>query len=93
MSATAAERIRLINHVVTANELDGQEYGLARRMSEGASKSIRWTKQVINTPLRQLPHSMMDLSHSVEIQSNDSSGHQEAATAFTNKQKPNFTSG
>lgn len=93
MTATEAERIGLINHVVTADELDDKVYGLARRLSEGASKSIRWTKQVINIPLRQLAHSMMDLSLSVETQSNSTSDHQEAVTAFTNKQKPNFTGG
>jgi hypothetical protein len=35
----------------------------------------------------------MDLSISVETQSNFSSDHQEAVTAFTNKRKPNFTGG
>ena len=93
MSAAEAERIGLINHVVAADELDGKVYGLARRLAAGASKSVRWTKQVINIPLRQLAHSMMDLSLSVETQSNLSADHQEAVTAFTNKQKPNFTGG
>ena len=32
-------------------------------------RSIRWTKQTINIPLRQLAHSMMDLSLSLETQS------------------------
>ncbi len=93
MSAAEAERIGLINHVVSADELDDKVYGLARRLASGASKSIRWTKQVTNIPLRQLAHSMMDLSISVETQSNFSSDHQEAVTAFTNKRKPNFTGG
>ncbi len=93
MSAAEAERIGLINHVVSADELDDKVYSLARRLASGASKSIRWTKQVTNIPLRQLAHSMMDLSISVETQSNFSSDHQEAVTAFTNKRKPNFTGG
>jgi enoyl-CoA hydratase len=93
MSATEAERIGLINHVVAADELDDKVYTLARRLAAGASKSVRWTKQVVNIPLRQLAHSMMDLSISVETQSNLSSDHQEAVTAFSNKRKPNFTGG
>ncbi|MDP7545969.1 MAG: enoyl-CoA hydratase-related protein [Alphaproteobacteria bacterium] len=93
MSAAEAERIGLINHVVAADELDDKVYGLARRLAAGASKSVRWTKQVVNIPLRQLAHSMMDLSISVETQSNLSSDHQEAVTAFSNKRKPNFTGG
>jgi enoyl-CoA hydratase len=93
MTATEAERIGLINHVVAADELDDKVYTLARRLASGASKSIRWTKQLVNIPLRQLAHSMMDLGLSVETQSNSSADHQEAVTAFTNKQKPNFTGG
>jgi hypothetical protein len=48
---------------------------------------------VINIPLRQPAHSMMGLSLRMETQSNSLSDHQEAVTTFTNKQKPNFTSG
>lgn len=91
MSATEAERIGLINHVVPADQLDEKVYGLANRLAAGAMKSIRWTKQTINIPLRQLAHSMMDLSLSLETQSNLTKDHQEAVTAFTNKTKPAFT--
>lgn len=91
MSATEAERIGLINHVVPADQLDEKVYGLANRLAAGAMKSIRWTKQTINIPLRQLAHSMMDLSLSLETQSNLTKDHQEAVTAFTNKARPAFT--
>src|SRR5262245_35476533 len=70
MTAAEAERIGLINHVVPADQLDEKVYGLARRLAGGAMRSIRWTKQAINIPLRQLAHSMMDLSLSLETQSN-----------------------
>src|SRR6266851_1081781 len=70
MTAAEAERIGLINHVVPADQLDEKVYGLARRLAGGAMRSIRWTKQTVNIPLRQLAHSMMDLSLSLETQSN-----------------------
>jgi enoyl-CoA hydratase len=54
-------------------------------------RSIRWTKQVINIPLRQLAHSMMDLSLSLETQSNLTKDHQEAVSAFAEKRRPKFT--
>ncbi len=91
MSAAEAHRIGLINHVVPADQLDEKVYGLARRLAAGAMKSIRWTKQVINIPLRQIAHSTMDLSISLETQSNLSKDHQEAVSAFAAKRKPSFT--
>jgi enoyl-CoA hydratase len=93
MTATEAHRIGLINHVVASKELDEKVYGLARRLATGAIKSIRWTKQVINIPLRQIAHSTMDLSLSLETQSNLSKDHQEAVSAFAAKRRPNFTGG
>jgi hypothetical protein len=39
----------------------------------------------------QLAHSMMDLSLSLETQSNLSKDHQEAVWAFAQKRRPNFT--
>jgi len=90
MSAAEAERIGLINHVVAADRLDEKVYGLANRLAAGASKSINWTKRTINIPLRQLAHSMMDLSISLETQSNLTRDHQEAVTAFGERRKPAF---
>jgi enoyl-CoA hydratase len=91
MTAAEAERIGLINHCVPADQLDDKVYGLARRLAAGAIKSIRWTKQTLNIPLRQLAHSMMDLSLSLETQSNLTGDHQEAVRAFAEKRKPGFT--
>jgi len=82
MTAAEAHRIGLINHVVPPEELDEKVYNLARRLAAGAMKSIRWTKQVINIPLRQIAHSTMDLILSLETQSNLSKDHQEAVSAF-----------
>ena len=93
MTATEAHRIGLINHVVPADQLDDKVYTLARRLANGAMKSIRWTKQVINIPLRQIAHSTMDLSLSLETQSNLSADHQEAVSAFAAKRAPKFTGG
>ena len=91
MTATEAHRIGLINHVVSAEELDEKVYTLAKRLAGGAMKSIRWTKQVMNIPLRQIAHSTMDLSIALETQSNLSKDHQEAVSAFKAKRTPNFT--
>jgi enoyl-CoA hydratase len=91
MTAAEAELIGLINHVVPVDQLDEKVSGLARRLADGAMRSIRWTKQIVNLPLRQLAHSMMDLSLGLETQSNLSKDHQEAIWAFAQKRRPNFT--
>jgi enoyl-CoA hydratase len=91
MSAADAMRIGLVNRAVPSEELDEHVYGLARRIAKGASKSIRWTKQAVNLPLRQLAYSTMDLSLSLETRSNLTRDHQEAVTAFANRRKPVFT--
>ena len=83
--------LEVSNYVVPPSELDEKVYGLAHRLAAGAMKSIRWTKQVINIPLRQIAHTMMDLSLSLETQSNLSKDHQEAVSAFAVKRRPNFT--
>jgi enoyl-CoA hydratase len=91
LTAAEAERIGLITHVVPADQLDEKVYGLARRLAGGALRSIRWTKQAVNLPLRQLAHSIMDLSLSLETRSNLTRDHQEAVSAFARKRRPNFT--
>jgi enoyl-CoA hydratase len=93
MDAQEAWRIGLINHVVPPDQLDDKVYTLARRLAAGAMKSIRWTKQVINIPLRQIAHSTMDLSIALETQSNQTRDHQEAVSAFAAKRRPTFTGG
>jgi len=80
----------VINHVVPADRLDEKVYGLAQRLACGPMRSIRWTKQAVNVPLRQLAHSMMDLSLSLETHSNLTKDHQEAVWAFAQKRRPNF---
>ena len=43
--------------------------------------------------LRQIAHSTMDLSLSLETQSNLSKDHQEAVAAFAAKRRPEFSGG
>ena len=91
MSATEAARIGLINHAVAPEELDEKVYGLADRLANGPIKAIRWTKQSINIPLKQLAHSMMDASLNMEALSNLTEDHQSAVSAFAEKRKPSYT--
>lgn len=91
MTAAEAVQIGLVNHAVPLEQLDERVYELARTLADGAGKAIRWTKQIINIPLRQIAHSTMDLSLSLETRANVTRDHQEAVHAFKEKRKPQFT--
>lgn len=89
--AEEAERIGLINRVVPIGQLDEAVYTLADELAAGATKAIRWTKIVTNTPLKALAHQLFDMGLAYESMSNVSADHQEAVSAFRERRKPNFT--
>jgi enoyl-CoA hydratase len=91
ISAEEAERIGLINRVVPAEELDRKTMELAQRLANGATKSINWTKQLVNIGLRQVASGLMDASIAYEALSNLTKDHQEAVRAFMEKRKPKFS--
>ena len=90
ITAKRAEEIGLINYAVPADELDAKVMELATKLNNGAQRSIRWTKQLINTPLRQVAHSMMDLGLANETLSMFDPDHAEAVKAFREKRDPAF---
>lgn len=90
LAAPEAERIGLVNHVVPAAELDAKVYGLAETLAGGATLAIRWTKTVVNTPLKEIAHTLMDASLAYEMASNETADHQEAVAAFREKRAPRF---
>jgi enoyl-CoA hydratase len=91
LTAERAERIGLVNYVVPAAELDAKVDALVKRLVEGPTLAIRWTKTVANIPLRRLAHELMDASVAYEMMSNASADHQEAVNAFREKRKARFT--
>jgi len=91
MSATEAERIGLINHVVPPDQLEAKVDAFADRLAAGAPQAIRWTKVAVNIGLKQLAHSIMDAAISYEWLSARSSDHREAVAAFLEKRAPKYT--
>ena len=86
-----AAAIGLINYAVPAAELDNKVQELATRIANGAARAIQLTKNVMNIPLRQAAHAMMDLGMSSEMLSAQSEDHQEAVRAIIEKRQPKFT--
>ena len=91
LTASAAERLGLINYAVPRGELDAKVNFFADKLARGSTKAIKWTKTAINIPLRLLAHSMMDASLAYEAITNMGPDHQEAVTAFQEKRRPKFT--
>ena len=81
----------LINHAVSASELDARVDAFVDRLAVGALVAIRSTKASINIGLKQLAASIMDACLAFEEQSNASADHQEAVAAFREGRKPKFT--
>lgn len=90
VTAEEAARLGLINHAVPADQLDAVVDAMAKRLANGASRAIEWTKASINIGLKQLAHSILDASIAYEALSNLTRDHQEAVNAFREKREPVF---
>lgn len=91
IKAPDAERIGLINHCVPDGELDAAVDAFVRRLADGATQAIRYTKVAVNIALRELAHKLMDASMAYEMTTFATSDHREAVAAFLEKRTPKFT--
>ena len=90
ISAAEAERIGLINHAVPPSEVMPKAIELARRLANGPTRAIRWTKLACNKRLRDEVNLVLDASLAVETISMLTEDHREAARAFVEKRTPKF---
>ncbi len=90
LSAVEAERIGLINHVVSPDQVMPRAMELAHRLANGPTKAIRWTKLSCNKRLRDEVNLVLDASLAVESMSMLTEDHKEAARAFAEKREPEF---
>jgi len=90
ISATEAERIGLINHVVPSDQLMPKAMEFATRLAKGPTKAIRWTKASVNKILRDTANLVLDTSLALEKQCFATEDHKEAIRAFVEKREPKF---
>lgn len=90
LSAEAAERMGLVNHVVSADELDSVALAFTRRLADGAPLALRYTKQAVNKLVKDALNISYDFSTALEIVTFRSEDHREALTALAEKRPPEF---
>lgn len=90
LDAREAAALGLVNHVVPRAELDAKVLEIARKIRAGASRAIRLTKQLLNLPLRQQAHGLMDLGLANETLTQQARDHAEAVAAMREKRKAKF---
>lgn len=88
LSAAEAERIGLINHCVTSEEIDAQVEAFVARLQNGAMDAIRATKMCVNVGVKQLAHTIMEQSTALERISARSEEHLCAIEAMLRKEAP-----
>lgn len=91
LTAAEAARIGLVNHAVPAEALDEKVAEVAGKILANPRWAVRWTKTVVNQPLKALAAQMMDSSLAHELLSNMTADRAEAVAALREKRAPRFT--
>jgi len=90
MAAKDAERLGLVNHVVPPDQVMPRALELARRLANGPTRAIRWTKVAVNKVLWERVNLILDTSLALEFHTMTSADHAEAVRAFLEKRAPRF---
>jgi len=90
LTAEEAERIGLVNMVVPDEKLMDVSIDLARKLANGPSLAISWTKIALNKIIKHYLELVLDLSLALESHTFNSKDHAEAVEAFLQKRKPNY---
>jgi enoyl-CoA hydratase len=90
LTATEADRIGLVNHVVARDALDEAAMNMARKLAAGPQIAIRFNKRLVNKELEEKVNKIYDLALALEAITFETADHHEAVRAFLEKRKPVF---
>jgi enoyl-CoA hydratase len=91
INGVEAERIGLVNYSVPKDEVMSKALELAQKLADGPTWAIRWTKASINKVIREQMNLILDTSLAFEALSSGTEDMREAARAFMEKRKPEFS--
>jgi enoyl-CoA hydratase len=86
-----AERLGLVLRAVPPEDLQAEAEAVARRLANGPSMAIRFTKTSVNKVLRERVNLLLDTSLILEGVTMYSEDHREATSAFVEKRDPAYT--
>lgn len=90
LDAREAERTGLVNRVVAEDALLTTAFDLARRLAQGPSLAINFTKMSINKRLKHDVNLILENSLAWEELTFHTQDHREAVEAFVQKRQPQF---
>jgi 2-(1,2-epoxy-1,2-dihydrophenyl)acetyl-CoA isomerase len=91
LTAERAEKIGMINAIVSADSLLDEAMKMAKKLSLAPTASIGRIKRMLNASFSNDLHAQLDLEHQLQIESGKSNDFKEGVTAFFEKRQPNFT--
>ena len=90
LPARKAEELGLVNHCLPRTELDGAVDAFCRRLLDGSTNAIRWTKVLLNLELKRRAHAVMDPGIAYEAVTVRSADFRDAVEALRDKRAPTF---
>jgi len=91
LSATDAATMGLINYAVPAEQLDEKVNEIVQELLFSPRWAVRYTKTVMNLPLRELATKITDAAVAYEMYTNLMVDRKESVAAFQEKRAPNLT--
>jgi len=91
IDANRAERIGMVNRVVSAENLMEETLQMAKKLALAPTGSVGRIKKMLNASFSNDLRAQLDLEHQMQIESGKSSDFKEGVPAFFEKRAPNFT--
>ncbi len=90
LTAKDAERLGLVNRVVSAGALEEEAFAWARRIADGPSVAYRYMKENLNRAVAGEVGECLDLEATHHVHTGLTEDHREAVRAFVEKKTPVF---